>query len=125
MTAFEHYCRRPGTRCNDIMTRIERGETDEAIGAIYEAQMEKQCDTAAVIHVYRMAMEGRISEGSADPTIIMVKASKAERETIHALRAAGKTIDQIAYMMGIKAGRVKHLLYNEQHKDRNHGRGKK
>lgn len=51
---FEIMCRRPGTRINSIMTRIERGEDLKSIAARYNTDK-------STIEVYQKALEGKLS----------------------------------------------------------------
>lgn len=55
-TFFELRCRQPGTRINAIMTRLERGESEADIADRYHT-------TVGTIHVYRKALEGKLSRG--------------------------------------------------------------
>ena len=55
-TFFELRCRQPGTSINAIMTRLERGESEADIADRYHT-------TVGTIHVYRKALEGKLSRG--------------------------------------------------------------
>lgn len=52
--AFRHFCRRPGTRINSIMTHIERGEDLKSIASMFGTDK-------STIQVYQKALEGKLS----------------------------------------------------------------
>lgn len=52
--AFELYCRVKGTRCNAIMTLIDKGWTDDDIAARFHT-------TPDTIHVYRLAHDDKLT----------------------------------------------------------------
>lgn len=119
MGRFEDYCRVPGTRCNTIMTLIERGATNAEIAARFSGPWADVDET--VIEVYRKALEGRLSKGSANPEGAGGKPTEAERLAVAMLKASGATQKEIAERLGITEGRVKGILYNGRHKDRPSG----
>jgi len=57
MTAFEYYCRIPGTRCNEIMKMIELGIHERRIAMRYRTDVE-------TIRVYKKAYDNKLSAGS-------------------------------------------------------------
>lgn len=59
---FRIYCRKPGTRINDIMTLIEHGFSDYDIADLLDKRNETGNRTCAAedIAVYRKALNGEL-----------------------------------------------------------------
>lgn len=107
-TPFEHWCRRPGTRCDRIMRMIEAGFADAAIAERLKNMrgMPQNRDVdASVIAVYRKAYNGTLTteEHHTPPSRPEDRAARQER--ILKLHAKGMTSREIAQETGISSRR--------------------
>lgn len=112
-TPFEHWCRRPGTRCDRIMRMIEAGFADAAIAEHLKNMrgMPQNRDVdASVIAVYRKAYNGTLTteEHHTPPSRPEDRAARQER--ILKLHAKGMTSREIAQETGISSSTVRSIL---------------
>lgn len=103
--AFDRFCRQRGTRINDIMTRLERGEDEESIARRYHTQPE-------TIHVYRLALEGLLTTGSKQ----RVRVSQAAEAMIVVLHVCGLSAGEIAKRLDMAPSTVGDLLRRKRYK---------
>lgn len=90
--SFDYYCRVPGTRCNAIMTMLERGYSDEVVA------MKFKTDTPT-ISVYRKALEGKLTETD-DITDVMdrrVPSVGRRKQTKRRLAKAFKSASRVPF----------------------------
>ena len=112
-TPFEHWCRRPGTRCDRIMRMIEAGFADAAIEEHLKNMrgMPQNRDVdASVIAVYRKAYNGTLTteEHHTPPSRPEDRAARQDR--ILKLHAKGMTSREIAQETGISSSTVRSIL---------------
>ena len=112
-TPFEHWCRRPGTRCDRIMRMIEAGFADAAIAQSLKntkSEPQNRDVDASVIAVYRKAYNGTLTteEHHTPPSRPEDRAARQER--ILKLHAKGMTSREIAQETGISSSTVRSIL---------------
>lgn len=112
--AFYRYCRRPGTRCNDIMQLIDMGFTDEEIAELVSQIPSKVrglnpnagC-SAETISVYRKAHDNRLC----DLTERAANQANDERDSlIWAMHDSGARPTKIAEALGVSIDIVRYAL---------------
>ena len=116
---FERYCRRPGTRCAQIMRLIDEGLTDEEIANKIKHTPDKargvhanrECD-AVTISVYRKAHDGTLTPPSGEAFRSDSKA--ATEEQARRMREAGMTVRAISEALGISQDRAGHYVRGVQ-----------
>lgn len=116
MTVFERFCRVPGTRCAEIMEMIDKGLSDEEIGAKYKRQMEVGCDPAETIAVYRKAHDGTLAPPEGTP---FRHDDKDERDAaIMALRQMGRNAKELQQIFGMAKSSIWRILRDQKKKNR-------
>ena len=111
---FQHYCRQPGTRINDIMVLIESGFSDAEIADIIGHKNSKgQSDTKAYdIKVYRKALHGDLCRLMVWEQQSNVRLGREERDrTIAELWAEGHKAAELAEMFGITEARIYRITH--------------
>ena len=103
---FAAKCRQKGTRIDDIMTRIERGESNRDIAERYGADDE-------TIEVYRKALEGRLCDLSSGRAAIAETKNLREeryRQVVGMYYVRGMRQCDIAQALGVTKGTVKAII---------------
>lgn len=109
---FQHYCRRPGTRINDIMVLIESGFSDEEIADMVGHKNSKgQSNTKAYdIAVCRKALNGELCRLTVWEQQANVRLAREERDRkILELYAQGHKAEELADMFGVTEARIYHI----------------
>ena len=113
-TAFQRYCRRPGTRCNDIMRLIDMGFTDEEIAGIVSQMPHKGrgqnpnagCD-AVTISVYRKAHDNKLCKLA---VYTLNRVDEQRDRLIWAMHDDGVKPVKIAAELGVSVDIVRYAL---------------
>lgn len=106
MKAMEEYCRIPGTRCNAIMSMIEKGFSLESVAKKFHTD-------EATVRVYKKAMEGKLTwlGGDSERVISMRElALQKRRSKVIEYYYAGLKYREIAEAMGISINSVSDAL---------------
>ena len=120
-TAFERYCRRPGTRCNDIMRLIDMGFTDAEIADMVSQMPHKGrgqnpnvgCD-AVTISVYRKAHDNKLAKLA----VYSLKRDDGERDMlIHKMHEGGMKPVKIAAELGVSVDIVRYSIKRKAARD--------
>ena len=112
---WRDYCI-PGSRFAEIMRMIAEGMTDEAIGAIYKPQMEKDINTAEVIAIYRKAHDGRLDEPESAPE--RIGELEGRNAYIMALRQMGRQVSELSEIFGLSGRRVRAVIQEQKSRPR-------
>ena len=120
-TAFERYCRKPGTRCNDIMRLIDMGFTDAEIADIVSQMPSKVrgqnpnagCD-AVTISVYRKAHDNKLCKLA----VYTLKRVDEQRDLIiWAMHDGGMKPVKIAAELGVSVDIVRYAIKRKAARD--------
>lgn len=108
--AFEHFCRQPGTRCNEIMTLIEHGYSNRVIADMFGT-------SANTISVYRKAYEGKLCQILMDTTTWHKSMMHDEnKRMIYELHDQGMKPVKIAAELNVSIDSVRHALKSAKKK---------
>ena len=106
MKATREYCRIPGTRCNAIMSMIEKGFSLETVAKKFHTD-------EATVKVYKKAMEGKLTWLGGDSLLVIRRRDKAmdmRRARVIEYYYAGLKYREIAEAMGISINSVADAL---------------
>lgn len=105
--AFERFCRQKGTRINAIMTRLERGESNEAIAERYKTKPD-------VIRVYRLALEDKLASGGRE----WAHRPEQLKVMVVFLALAGDRAAKIATKLDVPIGTIRQIMRDKGIKPR-------
>lgn len=115
MTAFEMFCRVPGTRCAKIMRFIDEGYDDATIASMFNFGAEEPC-SAQDIAVYRKAHDGTLAEPEGTPW--RTEDKSVRNGHISAMYLMGSTVREIGRLFSLDESTVRYIL------DRKHKRSR-